>query len=215
MTRASRPRSPRAARRPCRCTWVLGACAVVTLAGCGKEKPQETALRPGETRVELAGTPFGFTLPPGVALREDDPAITGEATKYDELAEGFAAFQPPRQPTVAEHSTSWFLTARVGETIPANRDDAVRAALETAPLQARVLGAEQLPGGGFLITTVAADRLGVHAWRPNGKRPWHCGGEDFRDPNFVAPPSWLDDPKLLAQARVELEAPCRSARVLR
>lgn len=174
-------------------------------------------MRAGETQVTLNGLALGITLPAGIALREDDPNVTGEATTHEELADGFAAFQEPRPLTIPEHGLSWFLTAQAGEELPATRDEAIRMALQTDAGQPRprVLVAEDLEGGGYLVTTHASDRLHVDAWRPNGTRPWHCGGEDFRDPHFVQPPSWLDDAQQVERARVALEAPCRTARVVR
>lgn len=196
---------------------VLGALlAGGLLVGCHRTSPSD-AIHPGETRVTLAGSSFGITLPAGIALREDDPAVTGESTTHEELAEGFAAFQAPRRLTVADHATSWFVTAQRAAEMPATHDDAVRAALAVDPgqPQPRVLLAEDLGGGGFLVSTHAADRLTVHVWHPCGTRAWQCGGEDYRDPERVPAPSWLEDPAEVERARIALEAPCRSARALR
>ena len=190
---------------------------VLALAACTRAEPKDAApLRAGETRVVLAGRSFGIVLPPDIAIREDDPAVTGAPTTHEELADGFAAFQAPRRLAVVEHATSWFLGTQTGEPMPATRDEAVRAAMRVDPSQPQphLLGVEELPGGGFMVTTQAADRLGVHAWRPLADRSWHCGGEDFRDARFVASPSWLDDAARVERARTALEAPCRTARVL-
>ena len=187
------------------------------LAACERPRPAPSTLpREGETRVTLRGRSFGIVLPPGIALREDDPAITGEPTTHEELADGFAAFQTPRRQTVTEHATSWFLTVQSREPMPVTLDDAVRAAMQVDPSlpQPRLLGAEDLPGGGYLISTLSSDRLSVRAWRAVGEAAWHCGGDDFRDARFVASPSWLEDAARVERARTALEAPCRTARVL-
>ncbi len=189
------------------------ACFTLVLALASCKRPTATPV-PGEATVTLAGVLVGIRLPDGVRMREDDEAVTGEATTHDELAEGFAAFQPPPPRLgIPAHSPSWFLTAQPEDRMPASQAEAVEW-VRKSDLPVTVLGSEALPGGGFLVTTRSPNRIAVQAWHPNGARALRCGGEDFRDPNHVAPPSWLDDPAQLAAARETLEAPCRTARVI-
>ncbi|HSY22565.1 MAG TPA: hypothetical protein VK841_10650 [Polyangiaceae bacterium] len=150
----------------------------------------------------LAGVRVNTTLPEGWKLL---------AAESDE-ATGLVAFGPDDASGAA---TTAFLDGSQIARMPGSLAQAQAQALARhecpGPNDCSVLGAEALPGGGFLVTVRASQDLLVQSWRAvTADHPVRCGFDAPSRTKNGSPASWLGDPNALARVRAEGEGICRS-----
>jgi hypothetical protein len=207
--------------------------ALIVLCGCSRVAPRLATTNPGGSPTALVSEDAGHALAAApsassaraVAARNVAHATLAGVRVATTLPEGWKLLDAESDETTGlvafgpdgatGAATTAFLDGSQVVRMPGSLAQAQAQALARhecpAPGDCSVLGAEALPGGGFLVTVRASQDLLVQAWRAvTADHPVRCGFDAPSRTMNGSPASWLGDPNALARVRAEGEGICRS-----